>query len=77
MRQQRPDFQGGYWAAVDKYVKAKHVDPEMAAAMNKKIAIYKAHFPTRETMFFYNIKPGDKYKVGCWINETTIARASN
>ncbi len=66
-----------YWAAVDKYIKAKHVDPGMATAMNKKIAIYKAHFPTRETMFFYNIKPGDKYKVGCWINETTIARASN
>ncbi len=66
-----------YWAAVDKYIQAKRVDPEMADAMNKKIAIYKAHFPTRETMFFYNIKPGDKYKVGCWINEMTIARASN
>jgi len=66
-----------YWAAVDKYVQAKHANPEMADAMNKKIAIYKAHFPTRETMFFYNIKPGDKYKVGCWINVTTIARASN
>ena len=66
-----------YWAAVDKYVQAKRVDPEMADAMNKKIAIYKAHFPTRETMFFYNIKPGDRYRVGCWINETTIARASN
>jgi tetratricopeptide (TPR) repeat protein len=66
-----------YWAAVDKYIQAKRVDPEMADAMNKKIAIYKAHFPTRETMFFYNIKPGDKYKVGCWINVTTTARASN
>ena len=65
-----------YWAAVDKYVQAKHADPTMADAMNKKIAIYKAHFPTRETMFFYNLKPGQKYKVGCWINETTIARAS-
>ncbi len=66
-----------YWAAVDKYVHAKRVDPTMADAMNRKIAIYKAHFPTRETMFFYNLKPGQKYKVGCWINETTIARASN
>ncbi len=66
-----------YWVAVDKYIQAKRVDPEMADAMNKKIAIYRAHFPTRETLFFYNIKPGDRYKVGCWINETTIARASN
>ncbi len=66
-----------FWAAVDQYIKAKKADPEMANAMNKKIAIYKQHFPTRETMFFYNIKPGDKYKVGCWINVTTIARPSN
>ncbi len=66
-----------YWVAVDKYAQAKRVDPTMADAMNRKIAIYKAHFPTRETMFFYNLKPGEKYRVGCWINETTIARASN
>jgi tetratricopeptide (TPR) repeat protein len=66
-----------YWAAVDQYVKAKKADPEMAQSMNQKISIYKKHFPTRETMFFYNIKPGDKYKVGCWINVTTIARPSN
>ena len=66
-----------YWVAVDQYVKAKKADPEMASSMNQKISIYKKHFPTRETMFFYNIKPGDKYKVGCWINVTTIARPSN
>ncbi len=65
-----------YWAAVDKYIQAKKADPEMADALNKRIAIYKAHFPTTETMFFYNIKAGDKYKVPCWINELTIARAS-
>ena len=65
-----------YWAAVDKYIQAKKADPEMAAALNKRIAIYKAHFPTTETMFFYNIKAGDKYKVPCWINELTIALAS-
>ncbi len=66
-----------FWAAVDQYVIAKRVDPSMTTAMNKKIAIYKAYFPTRETMFFYNIKPGQTYKVGCWINVTTKARPSN
>jgi len=65
-----------YWAAVDQYIKAKRVDPEMADAMNKKIAVYRANFPTRETLFFYNIKPGQRYKIGCWINVTTIARPS-
>ncbi|UBM62861.1 hypothetical protein LA303_02505 [Candidatus Sulfidibacterium hydrothermale] len=66
-----------FWAAVDMFRKAKQVDPTMTDAMNHKISIYKKYFPTKETMFFYNIKPGDKYKVGCWINVTTIARPSN
>ncbi|MBE0651279.1 MAG: hypothetical protein IH595_10610 [Bacteroidales bacterium] len=65
-----------YWAAVDKYEQAKKVDPELADAMNQRIAIYKQHFPTTENLFFYNLKPGEKYKVGCWINEETIVRSS-
>ncbi len=65
-----------YWAAVDKYIQAKKADPELTDAMNKRIAIYKAHFPTTETLFFYNMKVGDKYKVPCWINEETTVRAS-
>ncbi len=66
-----------YWAAVDKFIQAKKADPELTDVMNKRIAIYKAHFPTTETLFFYNIKVGDKYTVPCWINEVTIVRASN
>ncbi len=65
-----------YWAAVDKYEQAKRVDPDLASSMNKRIVIYKQHFPTTENLFFYNLKPGEKYKVGCWINEETIVRAS-
>jgi len=65
-----------YWAAVDKYKQAKRVDPELTSAMNKRIAIYRLHFPSIETLFFYNLKPGQKYKVGCWINEETIVRAA-
>ena len=30
----------------------------------------KAQFPTMEEIFTYDIKEGDKYRVGCWINET-------
>ena len=65
-----------YWAAVDKYEQAKRVDPELTSAMNKRIAIYRQHFPTTENIFFYNLKIGQKYKVGCWINEETIVRAA-
>ncbi len=65
-----------YWAAVDQYIKAKRVDPESATVANKRINDYSKHFPTMETIFFYDLKEGDTYKVECWINETTTIRAS-
>ncbi len=65
-----------YWAAVDQYAKAKRVDPELTDAANKKINIYRAYFPQGELLFFYDLKEGDKYTVGCWINETTTIRAA-
>lgn len=64
-----------YWVAVDKYMEAKHVEPDLADAMNKRIALYKQQFPSTEQLFFYNLKTGDHYKVECWINENTIVRA--
>jgi tetratricopeptide (TPR) repeat protein len=66
----------GYWAAVDKYAKAKRVDPEVTDLANSRIREYSKHFPTTETIFFYNLKEGDSYKVECWINETTRIRAA-
>ena len=65
-----------YWAAVDKFKQAKRVDADMAASMNKLIAAYQKHFPTKEVLFFYNLSEGDPYTVGCWINEKTTARAA-
>lgn len=65
-----------YWAAVDKYRKAKRVDPSVAVVANKRINTYRKYFPTAETIFFYNLKEGDTYKVECWINENTTIRAT-
>lgn len=65
-----------YWAAVDKYTKAKRVDPSVAEVANGRIRSYSKHFPTIETIFLYNLKDGDSYKVECWINETTRIRAA-
>jgi tetratricopeptide (TPR) repeat protein len=65
-----------YWTAVDKYIKAKQVDPEVAAEADKKIAAYSVYFPTASTIFFYALKEGDTYKVECWINEETKIRAA-
>jgi len=65
-----------YWAAVDKYKKAKYIEPDLSASMNKKINAYQQHFPPTELLFFHNLNEGDSYKVECWINETTTVRAA-
>lgn len=67
----------GYWAAVDKFIKARNVDPSVANDANKGIETYSSYFPTRERLFFNDIKEGSSYNVGCWIGETTTVRASH
>jgi len=67
----------GYWAAVDKFIKARNVDPSVTDDANKGIATYSSYFPTRERLFFNDIKEGSSYNVGCWIGETTTVRASH
>ena len=64
-----------YWAAVDKFMKAKEVDPLVAEKANERITTYSQYFPDAETVFFYGHQKGDSYKVGCWINETTTVRS--
>ncbi len=63
-----------YWVAVDKFSKAKSVDPSIAEKANERIDTYSKYFPDVETIFFYSLKQGDSYNVGCWINETTKVR---
>ena len=65
------------WAAVDKFQRAKEVDPSLASKANEMIREYSKMFPTSEDAFFYNVFEGDTYQVECWINETTKARFSN
>jgi len=63
-----------YWAAVDKFNKAKSVDESLTEQANKLIYGYAAQYPNEEDLFFYSLQPGSSYKVGCWINETTTVR---
>lgn len=65
-----------YWAAIDKYVQAKNADPELTEMADKRIATYSKYYPALETIFFHDLKEGDPYEVGCWINETTKVRAA-
>lgn len=64
-----------YWVAVDKFNKAKSIDSSVVEKANERISAYKNYFPDIETIFFYSLKEGDPYTVGCWINETTKVRA--
>jgi len=66
-----------YWAAVDKYNRAKNIDSSLEKLANDRIASCIPQFPDKETIFFHNLQIGQSYTVGCWINETTTIRASN
>lgn len=65
-----------FWVAVDKFIKAKTVDPDCSQEANTLISTYSAYFPKKEDCFFENIMEGQSYTVGCWINETTKTRFS-
>lgn len=64
-----------YWVAVDKFIRAKTVDPSITEEANKMIGTYSAHFPGKEELFFQGINEGASYTVGCWIGESTSARS--
>lgn len=65
---------GAYWAAVDKYRKAKAVDASLASVVNKKIASISSRYPATKDVFFYGKKSGDSYTAACWINEATTIK---
>jgi len=65
-----------FWAAVDKYIKAKQVDPSLEESAQKRIEIYSKLYPTSERLFFYDLAEGEQYTIGCWINERTTIRAA-
>lgn len=70
------DFNGAsaFWAATDKYMKAKAIDPAMAEEANRKIAGNAKYYPKQEDIFFHGLKEGDTYQIQCWINESTTVR---
>lgn len=64
-----------YWAAVDKFVKAKQVDPSVEATANEYIASYSKYYPTKEERFDLPGEfSGNTFYVGGWIGETTAIR---
>lgn len=63
-----------YFAAIDKLMRAKSVDPSVTEEANKLIGSYSAHTPKAEDLFFIGLKKGDTVTIGGWIGETTTIR---
>lgn len=63
-----------YFAAIDKFQRAKSVDPSVAEEANKLIGVYSAYTPKPEDLFFLGLKKGDNVNIGGWIGETITIR---
>lgn len=64
-----------FWAAADKFIKAKNVDPSTSADANKRINDYASQYPDGEACFFRTLQDGDSYLVKGCINEYTTVRS--
>lgn len=68
-----------YWAAADKYEKAKSIDSSVADLASHRLSTYTEVFPTQEDIFYRSgWEPGASFTIdyGCyaWIGETTTVR---
>lgn len=71
------DSQIVVWPAIDMWAKAKRVDPSVTAEANKWIGRYRQYMPNKEDVFIRNLKAGQSFRIGCWIQETTTIRTSD
>ncbi len=56
-----------YYAAVDKFEKARQVDPSCADEANSLIGSYRAHFPSTEEVFMHpDLEKGQAITIGGW-----------
>ena len=64
-----------YYAAIDKFAKAKAVDPSCAEEATSLINSYTAHLPGKEEVFMHpDVEKGKSFTIGGWIGETTVIR---
>jgi tetratricopeptide (TPR) repeat protein len=64
-----------FWAAADKYIQAKNVDPSTAQQADKRLSDYASQYPDGEECFFRTLNDGDSYHVKGCINEYTTVRS--
>ena len=69
------DSQIVVWPAIDKWTYAKRIDPNVTGEANKWISRYSQYMPSKEDVFQRNLKQGQSFRVGCWIQENTTIRS--
>jgi tetratricopeptide (TPR) repeat protein len=67
--------QCAYWAAADMYRAAEGMDPELAEKASEKLAACTSQFPSKEEIFFQDLKAGAHFRVGGCIQENTTVRS--
>ena len=63
-----------YMAAVDKFRKAKSIDPAVATEVDGLISDYGGNYPAIEAAHSRAKKDGERVNTGCWINETVTLK---
>lgn len=63
-----------YYAAIDKLIQARNVDPRVASQANRLIGQYFQYTPKDEDLFFQGIRKGTPITIGGWIGENTTIR---
>lgn len=64
-----------YWLAVDKLERAKAIDPDCAEKAQALINQYRKYYPSKEDVFFKpELKVGETFHIGGWINESVRCR---
>lgn len=64
-----------YNTAIDKFERARQVDPNVADDANRLISTYRAHLPSTEEIFMHpDLEKGKPITIGGWIGERTTVR---
>ncbi len=63
-----------FWAAVDKYQKARSIDSSVSDEAGRKIGTYSPYMPSKDDCFFRGLAEGSSIRVECWIQESTTVR---
>jgi tetratricopeptide (TPR) repeat protein len=64
-----------YYAAIDKFEKARQVDPSIADDARRRIATYHDYLPSTEDIFMHpELDKGQTFTIGGWINERVTVR---